>query len=96
MSVALDPRHVLLSPLVTEKTIRQSERKNAYTFAVHPRANKVQIRAAVETLFDVTVVGVRTDIRPGKPHRIGWHMKTTPDVKRAIVTLKQGDTIDMY
>ena len=96
MSVALDPRHVLLRPVVTEKTIKQSERRNAYTFAVHPRANKVQIRAAVETLFEVTVVGIRTDVRSGKPKRVGWHAKNTPDVKRAIVTLKQGDTIDMY
>jgi large subunit ribosomal protein L23 len=96
MSVALDPRHVLLRPVVTEKTIKQSERRNAYTFAVHPRANKIQIRAAVESLFDVTVLAIRTDVRIGKAKRVGFRSKVTPDVKRAIVTLKQGDTIDMY
>ena len=96
MSGALDHRHVLLRPLVTEKTLRQSERRNAYTFSVHMRANKVQIRAAVESLFDVKVVGVRTDVRPGKPRRVGWHEKRTPEWKRAIVTLKAGDTIDLY
>ena len=96
MTAAIDHRHVLLRPLVTEKTLRQSERRNAYTFAVHPRANKVQIRAAVESLFEVKVTGVRTDIRPGKPRRVGWHEKRTPEWKRAIVTLKAGDTIDLY
>ena len=93
---ALDPRQVLLRPLVTEKTLKTSERRNAYTFEVHSRANKIQIRAAVQTLFNVKVVGVRTDVRPGKPRRVGWNEATTRDWKRAIVTLKAGDTIDLY
>ena len=93
---ALDHRQVLLRPLVTEKTIRTTERRNAYTFAVHARANKIQIRSAVEALFDVKVMGVRTDVRPGKPRRVGWHEVNTPEWKRAIVTLKAGDTIDIY
>jgi large subunit ribosomal protein L23 len=96
VSVSLDPRHVVLRPLVTEKSLRQSEQRNAYTFAVDLRANKVQIRRAVEGLFDVTVVGVRTDVRPGKPRRMGRRMITTAEWKRAVVTLKAGDTIDLY
>ena len=92
----LSPRDVVLRPLVTEKSLRVSERRNAYTFAVDPRANKVQIRRAIETLFHVKVVGVRTDVRTGKPKRFGWRVKTTPSTKRALVTLKAGDTIEFY
>jgi large subunit ribosomal protein L23 len=92
----LSPRDVVLRPLVTEKSLRVSERRNAYTFAVDPRANKVQIRRAVESLFHVKVLGVRTDVRPGKPKRFGWAVKTTPSVKRAVVTLQAGDTIEFY
>ncbi len=91
-----EPRQVVLRPVVTEKTLRQSERLNAYTFEVHPKANKVQIRAAVQALFNVTVLGVRTDRRAGKPRRVGWSVTTTPQRKRAIVTVKAGETIDVY
>jgi large subunit ribosomal protein L23 len=93
---ALEPRQVLLRPLVTEKSLRAAGRVNAYTFQVHRLANKVQIRDAVESLFDVKVVGVRTDTRPGKPRRRGWNEFTTPEWKRAVVTLKSGDTLDVY
>ena len=89
-------RQVILRPLVTEKSMRTSERRNAYTFVVHPKANKVQIREAVQSIFDVKVVGVRTDTRPGKPRRVGWSALTTPHWKRAIVTLKAGESIDVY
>jgi large subunit ribosomal protein L23 len=96
MSHALDARQVLVRPLVTEKSLRTADRRNAYTFEVHPRANKVQIRRAIEELFDVTVVAVRTDVRPGKPRRRGWNELTTTEWKRAVVTLKTGDTLDLY
>ena len=91
-----DPRQDVLRPVVTEKTLRQSERNNAYTFEVHPRANKVQIRGAVETIFKVDVVAVRTDTRIGKARRVGWRAVNAPDTKRAIVTLKEGQSIDVY
>jgi large subunit ribosomal protein L23 len=91
-----DPRQVVLRPVVTEKTLRTSDRRNAYTFLVHPLANKVQIRRAVEALFDVTVTGVRTDVRIGKKRRVGWRQSQTPDQKRAVVTVKEGQTIDVY
>jgi large subunit ribosomal protein L23 len=96
MSVVLDPRHVILRPLVTEKSLRLSERRNAYSFAVDPRSNKVQIRRAVEALFKVKVVGVRTDVRAGKPRRVGFRETQTTEWKRALVTLKAGDTIQLY
>ena len=89
-------REVILRPVVTEKSLRASERRNAYTFEVHPKANKIQIRDAVETIFSVSVVGVRTALRAGKPRRRGWKATTTVARKRAIVTLKEGQTIDVY
>ena len=96
MSVDLDPRHVILKPLVTEKSLRQSERRNAYSFAVDLRSNKVQIRRAVEALFHVKVLGVRTDVRAGKPRRFGARESVTASWKRAIVTLNPGDSIQLY
>jgi large subunit ribosomal protein L23 len=96
MSVVLDPRHVILRPLVTEKSLKLSERRNAYSFAVDLRSNKVQIRRAVEVLFKVKVVGVRTDVRPSKPRRFGAREARSPEWKRALVTLKAGDTIQLY
>ena len=91
-----DPRQVVLRPVVTEKSLRQSEQRNAYTFEVHPKANKVQIRGAIESIFDVDVTSVRTDVRAGKPRRRGWKATVTAERKRAIVTLKEGQTIDVY
>lgn len=93
---ALSARDVVLRPLVTEKSLRVSERQNAYTFAVDPKANKVQIRRAIEALFHVKVLDVRTALRKGKPKRFGWNMQRTPSQKRAVVTLKAGDTIEFY
>jgi large subunit ribosomal protein L23 len=94
--IPTDPHQVVLRPVVTEKSLRTSERRNAYTFVVHMKANKVQIRRAVESLFKVDVLDVRTDIRAGKPRRVGWHVTETPRVKRAVVTIKAGQTIDVY
>jgi len=87
---------VLLRPLVTEKTLRGSQKRNAYTFVVRMSANKIQIRQAIESLFGVKVANVRTDVRPGKPRRAGWAVKTTPEWKRAVVTVKAGQSIDVY
>jgi large subunit ribosomal protein L23 len=91
-----DPRQVVLRPVVTEKALKTSTRRNAYTFLVHPEANKIQIRRAIETLFEVNVTGVRTDLRIGKVRRVGWRLSQSADAKRAIVTLKEGQTIDVY
>lgn len=91
-----DPRQVILRPVVTEKSLRTSERTNAYTFEVHPKANKVQIRSAVESIFKVDVVDVRTNVRPGKPRRLGFRFSRTPERKRAIVVVKPGQSLDVY
>jgi large subunit ribosomal protein L23 len=91
-----DARQVILRPVVTEKSLRMSERRNAYTFEVHPKANKVQIRTAVEAIFSVDVVDVRTAVRAGKPRRMGFRISQTPARKRAIVVVKQGQSLDVY
>ncbi len=91
-----DPRKVILRPVVTEKSLRTSERTNAYTFEVHPKANKIQIRNAVETIFKVDVVDVRTAFRAGKPRRMGFRVSETPARKRAIVVVKPGQSLDVY
>ena len=87
---------VVLRPLVTEKTLRMAERDRAYTFQVMLRANKIQIRDAVEELFNVKVTGVRTSTYLGKGRRMGRYFGTTPTWKRAVVSVKEGDTIDFY
>lgn len=89
-------RAILLRPLVTEKTLRESQTRNAYTFVVHANANKIQIRHAVESLFDVVVTGIRTDVRPGKPRRAGRKPTVTASWKRAVITVKTGQSIDVY
>jgi len=85
---------VLRSPLVTEKSLKRAERAHTYTFEVAPGANKVQIRAAVQKVFKVTVTGVRTQIVHGKARRMGRYIGRTADWKKAIVSLKPGDTIE--
>ncbi len=89
-----DAHDVLLRPLVTEKSLARAERRNTYTFEVAPGANKVQIRAAVERLFKVTVTGVRTQIGHGKARRMGRWLGRTADFKKAIVRVKAGDSIE--
>jgi len=96
MSAPTDPRQLILRPLVTEKSLKTTERRNAYAFAVDMRANKVQVRRAVEELFDVTVVAVQTDVRKGKPRRTARGVAKSPSWKRSIVALKAGDTIQTY
>ncbi|MEQ8767474.1 MAG: 50S ribosomal protein L23 [Planctomycetota bacterium] len=85
---------VIIKPLITEKGTEQQETSNAYHFRVHPEANKIQIRQAIEGLFDVTVTRVNTQNRQGKRKRVGWRFGRTQDWKKAIVTLKEGDSIE--
>ncbi|NLX91403.1 MAG: 50S ribosomal protein L23 [Firmicutes bacterium] len=84
-----DPRDIILRPLVTEKTTGLME-KNKYAFVVDKRANKIEIRKAVEELFGVKVEAVNTINVRGKPKRVGIHRGYTPSRKKAIVTLKEG------
>ena len=93
---ALSPQDIVLNPVITEKTLRMAERTNAYTFRVRPNANKVQVRDAIERLFNVTVVSVRTQNYIGKFRRVGRYVGTTPNWKKAVVKVKEGDTIEFY
>jgi large subunit ribosomal protein L23 len=90
-----NPRDVLLKPVISEKSYRLAD-DGKYTFLVSPHANKTQIRQAVETVFTVRVTGVNTSNRPGKRRRTRFGWGKRPDTKRAIVTLAEGDRIDLF
>jgi len=92
-----DPRDVIIAPVVSEKSYSLLD-DNAYTFVVHPEANKVEIRQAVERIFGVKVTKVNTQNRQGKRkrNRRSWTYGKRPDTKRAIVTLAAGDRIDLF
>ena len=92
---AISPRDVIVRPLVTEKGQMDAEINRAYYFQVHLKANKVQIRSAIEGIFNVTVTRVRTQVRPGKRKRLGMTIGMRPPWKKAIVTLKEGDSIEV-
>jgi len=87
---------VLRRPIITEKTDVMAEAHNQYVFEVARRANKVQIEQAVQELFGVKVLNVRTAVVPGKPRRWGRHVSRTAAWKKAIVTLQQGDRIELF
>jgi large subunit ribosomal protein L23 len=90
-----DPREVLIRPLMTEKSMRQKEEHNSVTFRVRPDANKLEIRAAVEAIFNVKVAEVRTANYEGKLKRMGKHQGRRSDWKKAIVTLQAGHKIEL-
>jgi large subunit ribosomal protein L23 len=84
----LEPHQVVLRPLVTEKSTHQTSRYRAYPFEVNPWATKDEIKAAIETLFNVQVEKVRTQNRHGKTRRYKFKLGRLPNWKKAIVTLK--------
>lgn len=90
-----DPRDVIIRPVISEKSYGLLD-DNKYTFVVDPRANKTEIKQAVESIFEVTVTKVNTQNRRGKRKRRGWIVGKRPDVKRAIVTLAAGDEIELF
>jgi len=91
-----DAQNILIKPILSEKATELTERHNHVSFRVAPGANKHQIRAAVESVYQVKVLEVRTSISPGKTKRKGNSIGRTPKTKKAIVALKKGDTIDFY
>jgi len=90
-----DPRNVLVKPLMTEKSMQQKEELNAITFKVSVDANKVEIRQAVEKVFNVKVATVRTASHEGKWKRMGKFEGRRPGWKKAVVTLAPGHKIDL-
>jgi large subunit ribosomal protein L23 len=90
-----DPRDVLLAPVISEKSYGLLD-ENKYTFDVHPLANKTQIKIAVEKVFSVKVTDVNTLNRVGKRKRTRFGYGRRKAVKRAVVTLRDGDRIDVF
>ena len=92
-----DPRDIILAPVVSEKSYALME-TGVYTFKVHPSASKPEIHDAVESIFNVKVVKVNTLNRKGKRkrNRRSWTYGKRADTKRAIVTLVEGDSIDLF
>ena len=88
-------RDVILSPVVSEKSYSLLD-EGRYTFVVHKSANKTEIKEAVQSIFGVKVANVNTMIRKGKKKRFGLTMGQRKDQKRAIVTLAEGETIDIF
>jgi large subunit ribosomal protein L23 len=92
----MDNINVIIKPLVTEKSTHQQQTRNAYAFQVHRDANKLQIKQAVEQLYNVKVTDVRTMNRKGKPRRARYKLTTTSDWKRAVVVLDENSRIDLF
>jgi large subunit ribosomal protein L23 len=90
-----DHRDVLLAPVVSEKSYSLLD-ENKYTFLVSPDANKTEIKIAVEAVFKVKVVNVNTINRQGKRRRTRFGYGKRPDTKRAIVTVADGERIDIF
>ncbi len=90
-------RSIILQPIVTEKSMGQSEELSKYHFRVHPDANKVEVQRAVEVLFDVKVTDVNTMMVRGKSRRRSYRYRLgkTARWKKAIVTLRAGDRIEI-
>ena len=86
---------ILKRPVFTEKSTRLQERDNCYVFEVAAGANKVEIRKAVEAIFDVHVLKVNTQNVPGKMRRFGSGYGRTPAWKKAMVTIKEGEAISL-
>ena len=91
-----NPRDIILNPVVSEKSYDLIEDRNTYTFEIDPRANKTEVKQAIESIFGVTVSRVNTQNRKGKLKRTGYVVGKRPDRKRALVTLADGDEIDIF
>ncbi|MDB5291111.1 MAG: rplW [Phycisphaerales bacterium] len=92
----MDKTNIIIKPLVTEKSTHQQNTRNAYAFQVTRSATKPEIKKAVEKLYEVKVVDVRTMNRKGKPRRSRFKMSHTSDWKRAIVVLAENSRIELF
>ena len=90
-----DPRNIIIRPIISEKSYGLIE-QNRYTFEVAKTATKPQIGQAIAEIFDVTVLSVNTLNVTGKPRRVRYAKGKTRDWKKAVVTLREGDKIDMF
>jgi large subunit ribosomal protein L23 len=87
---------VIKGPIITEKLDQAREKFRQYSFIVDKKATKIDVARAVENLFKVSVEGVRTNVVHGKVKRVGRNIGRRPNYKKAIVTLKEGDKIDLF
>ena len=85
---------VLIEPIITEAATASME-KNKYIFKISARADKSQVKAAIEKIYKVKVTSVNTQVNPGKLKRVRYQIGKTPDWKKAVVTLKEGQKIDL-
>jgi large subunit ribosomal protein L23 len=95
MSTKASPRDIIVSPVVSEKSYSLLD-GNWYTFLVHPKANKTEVRQAIEAIWDVKVERVNTLSRKGKSKRFRFSQGRRSDTKRAIVKLAEGDKIEIF
>lgn len=92
----MDPRDIIRRPLVTEKSTSLIGERNQYSFEVAPGANKTEIKRAIEEIFKVKVLAVNTVHLPGKTKRQGRFVGKTAAMKKAVVTLRAGDRIEVF
>ncbi len=92
----MDKYQVIIKPLVTEQGTHQARTLNAYPFQVHTKANKTEIKLAIEKIYNVKVEEVRTANRKGKPRRRGYIRSTTSNWKKAVVKLQEDHHIDLF
>ena len=92
----MEDYEIIVKPLITEQSMHFANSKGAYSFEVNKKANKIQIRNAVERLYNVKVTDVRTANRKGKPRRRGRHIGTTSSWKKAVVLLDKDYHIDLF
>ena len=91
-----NPRDLIIEPVVSEKSYDQIEDDNTYTFVVDRRTTKTEIKEAIEKIFNVKVVRVNTINRKGKQKRTGYTVGRRAASKRALVTLAEGEEIDIF
>ena len=91
-----DPRSILIAPVVSEKSYGLIAERGKYTFKVHPKAHKTQVRQAVEEVFNVTVINVNIAKMPAKPKRRGMIQGSRPGWKKAVVTVAPGQQIEAF
>lgn len=92
----MDPYEVIRRPVITEKSNLSANELRQYSFEVDRRANKREIKEAVEKAFEVTVLRVNVLTMPGKVRRLGRRVRSTPPWKKAVVTLAQGQRIELF
>ncbi len=91
-----NPRDIILGPIVSEKSYDLIEQRGTYTFQVDPRTNKTEVKQAVQAIFGVKVDRVNIINRKGKRKRTGFTIGRRNDTKRALVTLAEGEAIDIF